>query len=226
MMGSVFAMQGFGQLAGALVMLFLTMGFKESLVNVKTFAQCTGVCGLAVDKMWRTLVGKIESCGLHITLANRSITGFGAVPACAALYYRLTIPETPRYTFDVARDIEKGKTDAAAYLAGKSGGEASDITATQAKAESQALEIPKASWKDFFSFYGKWKNGKILLGTAGSWFLLDVAVSKFDEFLKDSKLTSIVLVLRSWPQLLNCAHSHRIRYRSQCLPNSLQLGGR
>ncbi|RDI82445.1 hypothetical protein Vi05172_g7358 [Venturia inaequalis] len=157
MMGSVFAMQGFGQLAGALVMLFLTMGFKESLINVKTYAQCTGVCGLAVDKMWRTLIG------------------FGAVPACCALYYRLTIPETPRYTFDVARDVEKGKTDADAYLAGRSGGEPSELTVAQTKAESEAMEIPKASWKDFFSFYGKWKNGKILLGTAGSWFLLDVA---------------------------------------------------
>lgn len=66
MMGSVFAMQGFGQLAGALVMLFLTMGFKESLINVKTYAQCTGVCGLAVDKMWRTLIGKLSACRVMI----------------------------------------------------------------------------------------------------------------------------------------------------------------
>jgi PHS family inorganic phosphate transporter-like MFS transporter len=106
-----------------------------------------------------------------------------------ALYYRLTIPETPRYTFDVARDIEKGKTDAEAYLKGKSGGAASDLTATQIKAESQALEIPKASWRDFFSFYGKWKNGKILLGTAGSWFLLDVAVSDIDQTRDTNRLT-------------------------------------
>lgn len=69
-MGSVFAMQGFGQLAGALVMLFVTMGFKESLINVKTYAQCTGVCGLAVDKMWRTLVGKSLVCRVNCNLAN------------------------------------------------------------------------------------------------------------------------------------------------------------
>jgi len=37
------------------------------------------------------------------------------------------------------------------------------------------LYAPKASWSDFFHFYGQWKNGKILLGTAGSWFCLDVA---------------------------------------------------
>lgn len=40
---------------------------------------------------------------------------------------------------------------------------------------SPALEIPKASFRDFIHHYGQWKNGKILLGTAGSWFFLDVA---------------------------------------------------
>lgn len=58
MMGAVFSMQGFGQLSGALVMLFVTLGFKESLLTAKTYATCSGVCALAVDKMWRTLIGK------------------------------------------------------------------------------------------------------------------------------------------------------------------------
>jgi PHS family inorganic phosphate transporter-like MFS transporter len=57
MMAAVFAMQGFGQLAGALVMLFVTVGFKQSLLTATTYAKCTGVCGLAVDKMWRALIG-------------------------------------------------------------------------------------------------------------------------------------------------------------------------
>lgn len=99
----------------------------------------------------------------------------GAVPAAAALYYRLTIPETPRYTFDVARDIEKGKEDVAAYMTGKREGTVDDAARIRGINSSTALEIPAAGWKDFFSFYGKWRNGKILLGTAGSWFLLDVA---------------------------------------------------
>lgn len=57
MMGSVFAMQGFGQLGGALVMLVATVGFKDSLSTAASYAKCTGVCALAVDKMWRTLIG-------------------------------------------------------------------------------------------------------------------------------------------------------------------------
>jgi len=35
--------------------------------------------------------------------------------------------------------------------------------------------VPKPSWNDFISFYSKWKHLKVLLGTAGSWLLLDVA---------------------------------------------------
>lgn len=158
MMGSVFAMQGIGQLAAGLVALIVTAGFKKSLESAKTVGTCQGVCGLAVDKMWRVIIG------------------FGAVPGCIALYYRLTIPETPRYTFDVARDIVKAGSDAKAYLAGKAEGIPDEIARVKAiQEDGPKIEIPQASWRDFFRHYSKWKNGRVLLGTAGSWFLLDVA---------------------------------------------------
>ncbi|TVY23692.1 Repressible high-affinity phosphate permease [Lachnellula hyalina] len=164
MMNAVFAMQGIGQFTAAIIALIVTSGFKESLETGKKIGKvgaatnCTGVCQLAVDKMWRVIVG------------------FGAVPGCIALYYRLTIPETPRYTFDVARDVEKAGEDVQAYIKGKSEGHPDEIRRVTTIAQSsQALEIPKASFKDFIHHYGQWKNGKILLGTAGSWFFLDVA---------------------------------------------------
>jgi PHS family inorganic phosphate transporter-like MFS transporter len=159
MMGAVFAMQGFGQLGGALVMLCLVAGFKNKLVPASGYDTCTGDCQIAVDKMWRALIG------------------IGIVPACIALYYRLTIPETPRYTFDVARDVEKANEDAKQYLSGKHGeGHPDEITQIAGRQQSAPqLEVPKASFKDFFRFYGKLKNGKILFGTAMSWLLLDVA---------------------------------------------------
>lgn len=72
MMAAVFAMQGLGQLTAALVMLFVTLGFKGSLSSAVSIEECSGVCQLAVDKMWRTLIG------------------FGAVPACIALYCKWT----------------------------------------------------------------------------------------------------------------------------------------
>jgi PHS family inorganic phosphate transporter-like MFS transporter len=59
MMGAVFAMQGFGQLGGAIVMLCLTSGFKSKLLPATSYANCTGECQIAVDKMWR--VSKLQS---------------------------------------------------------------------------------------------------------------------------------------------------------------------
>src|SRR3712207_5828296 len=104
------------------------------------------------------------------------IKGFGAVPGCIALYYRLTIPETPRYTFDVSRDIVQGGSDVKAFMANQPGGKPDEVTRAQAlENDSSRLETPKASWSDFFRHYRQWKYGKVLLGTAGSWFLLDVA---------------------------------------------------
>jgi PHS family inorganic phosphate transporter-like MFS transporter len=159
MMGAVFAMQGFGQLGGAVVMLCLVSGFKGKLETATKYSTCTGECQVAVDKMWRALIG------------------IGIVPACIALYYRLTIPETPRYTFDVARDIEKANADVNMYVSGKKGeGQVDEIAQVAARQETSAqLEVPKASFSDFFRFYSKLRNGKILFGTAMSWLLLDVA---------------------------------------------------
>ncbi|KAK4898122.1 acid phosphatase pho5 [Elasticomyces elasticus] len=158
MMGSVFAMQGMGQFGAGIVALIVTVGFKESLLTAKAYGTCSGVCGLAVDKMWRTIIG------------------MGAVPGVCALYFRLTIPETPRYTFDVSRDIVKGGSDVKAYLAGGAEGIPDEVARVGAMRDSAPqLEIPKASFKDFMHHYGQWKYGKVLLGTAGSWFFLDVA---------------------------------------------------
>src|SRR5947208_4577423 len=63
MMASVFAMQGFGILAAAIVALVVLVAFKSSIYdNV-----------LAVDYCWRLVLG------------------LGAVPGLLALYFRLTI---------------------------------------------------------------------------------------------------------------------------------------
>ncbi len=173
-MGAVFAMQGIGQLVAALVALIVTTGFKESLVTSNDAAHCSGACGLAVDKMWRVIIG------------------FGAVPGCLALYYRLTIPETPRFTVDVRGNVEQADSDARRYLEGGLSGEkhsASDErhrvqaiderlplqAVSERSSKSNELHPQKASWTDFFRHYGQWRNGKVLLGTAGSWFFLDVA---------------------------------------------------
>ncbi|KAK4612999.1 Repressible high-affinity phosphate permease [Fulvia fulva] len=162
MMGAVFAMQGLGQFGAGIVALIAIAGFKESLLSARSAtnsqAACDGVCLIAVDKIWRIIIG------------------MGAVPGCIALYFRLTIPETPRYTFDVSRDVVKGGSDVKAYLSGTAEGVPDEITrVTTMKESAPHLEVPKPSWRDFGSYVGTWKYGKVLFGAAASWFLLDVA---------------------------------------------------
>ncbi|CAG7994190.1 unnamed protein product [Penicillium salamii] len=157
MMGAVFAMQGLGQFAAAIMALIVTAGYKEILQTAKDGGHCTGECRVAVDKMWRIVIG------------------IGAVPACFALYFRLTLPETPRFTFDVTRDHAKAESDVRAYLKGRSGHPSGSERLTEIPTQSEELLPPKSSFSDFCRHYSQWKNSKVLLGTAASWFFLDVA---------------------------------------------------
>lgn len=160
-MAAVFANQGWGQLLGGIVSVICVVAWKSDLIGAETATECVGDCAKAVDQMWRVLIG------------------FGCVPAVCALYFRLTIPETPRYTFDVSRDIEKGAADSDQFTSGKVGNapaaEIEMLRETVVSSHEEEYAPPKASWSDFWRHFGQWKHGKILLGTAGSWFMLDVA---------------------------------------------------
>jgi PHS family inorganic phosphate transporter-like MFS transporter len=141
-MAAVFSNQGLGQLFAGIVAMILVAGYKDDLVFANSDAECVGSCVKACDQMWRVLIG------------------FGCVPGCIALYYRLTIAESPRYELDVVEQEDFRKVaDAEAAI---------DVAA-------QDIAVPKASVKDFWAHFSQWKYGRILLGTAGSWFMLDVA---------------------------------------------------
>lgn len=140
-MAAVFSNQGLGQLFAGIVALILVAAYKKDL-DVNSSKECVGACIKACDQMWRILVG------------------FGCVPGCIALYYRLTIAESPRYSLDITDHDQLEKVaDAEAAL----------------DAVAHDIAPPKASFRDFWRHFGQWKYGKILLGTAGSWFTLDVA---------------------------------------------------
>ncbi|KAF7877170.1 hypothetical protein EAF04_000855 [Stromatinia cepivora] len=159
MMAAVFSMQGAGQFAAALVALITTFAFKKSFINTSsTFDTCGPVCQLAADRAWRIIVG------------------FGAVPACFALYYRITIPETPRYTFDVAHDIEKADADIKEYVKNDAEGEVDPVLRQKTKKDhGHHLSEPSASWSDIVHYFSQWNHAKILIGTTLSWFFVDLA---------------------------------------------------
>lgn len=104
----------------------------------------------------------------HLDFTWRLLIGLGAVPGAVALYFRLTLPETPRFTMDVERNIKQATSDVDAYLS--SGKYVADSEPTV-----QHVAAPKASWADFRRHFGQWQHGKVLFGTAYSWFALDVA---------------------------------------------------
>lgn len=157
LMNSVFAMQGFGNFAAAMVSFICVVAFKGSLVQASNPAQCDSRCQVAADKMWRTIVA------------------FGVFPALCALYFRLTIPETPRYTMDMSLDPEKAKADTDTYLTRRSPATAVTDEHSVLVAARQKAAGPKATWKQFWLHFKQWRHGKILLGTAGSWFFIDIA---------------------------------------------------
>lgn len=144
-MTATFWSQGWGQLAAALVAISSLAAFKKQILNDP------------VDN------------ARHLDFVWRLIIGLGAVPGAVALYFRLTLPETPRFTMDVERNIKQAATDVDAFL--QTGAYVQDST----PATTATLDVPKASWKDFRNHFGQWKHGKVLFGTAWSWFALDIA---------------------------------------------------
>jgi len=176
MVAAVFSTQALGQFLASLVAYVVVEAFKSQTDNSGNQCQgdsCTRTEAgkLAVDRMWRIIIG------------------FGAIPAVIALYCRLTIPETPRYTFDVTRDVEQGFADYRGFCMneigpmngrGKVDPTREDIRARltgpgQTLGGIDAVAVPQSSWQDFKRYFGRWKNFRTLLGTCGSWFFLDVA---------------------------------------------------
>lgn len=167
MVASVFSMQGFGQLLSAIVALVVTVAFRSEFIGIASASDCGASCRTAADRCWRIIIG------------------FGALPACFALYYRITIPETPRYTFDVAHDVEKADADIRAYMASERQGTVDPVVQARLKrvagpalASGPSATVPPASWHDLRAYFlgrGNLGHLRVLLGTMLSWFFLDLA---------------------------------------------------
>lgn len=108
------------------------------------------------------LVGPLVAAGLLSTGMSHAIVwrlmlGLGAIPAASVIYLRRKMKESPRYLVAVKKDKE-----AAAEIV-------SELTHQQGAETSDAL--PTMSRQSFMTR----KYLIRLLGTAGSWFLIDVA---------------------------------------------------
>ncbi|KAJ3066969.1 phosphate transporter [Podochytrium sp. JEL0797] len=146
MLSAVFAMQGVGIMVGGLVYIITLSAMQNGIQGDYT----------QLDIVWRIALG----CGI--------------IPALGAVYFRMTIPETPRFTVDVIGDTEKANTDVEKVLAMNS---VSSVASAwnQDEIATAKVAVKTNSFSDFKAYFGQWKNMKTLIGTAYCWFALDVA---------------------------------------------------
>jgi PHS family inorganic phosphate transporter-like MFS transporter len=151
MITAVFTGQGWGNFTAVLVAFIVNEAYKNKIIADPGVDQL-----VHIDFMWRILFG------------------IGCVPAVFALYFRLTLPETPRFTMDIERNVLQAAEDIhSLVITGKPAIHDPDAVV-------QRVDAPHGSWEDFKAHFGKWENMKILIGTSYSWFALDVSCSCVD----------------------------------------------
>ncbi|KAL4073050.1 major facilitator superfamily domain-containing protein [Scleroderma yunnanense] len=143
LMTVVFAFQGWGQFTAAVVGILVLSAFKSEILAAPYPASTP------IDYCWRILVG------------------MGCVPGVIALYFRLTVPETPRFTMDIERNVSQAAKDINTVMGIRAG--AVD------ECPVEHVKAPRASRADFIAYFSQWKNLKVIIGTAYSWFALDIA---------------------------------------------------
>ncbi|KAI9460365.1 major facilitator superfamily domain-containing protein [Russula earlei] len=168
LMTAVFTAQGWGNLAASIVALATIMVYKDSII-ADNFDQPGHV-----DYCWRILIG------------------LGCVPGAIALYFRLTIPETPRFTMDIDRDVQKAKADIENVL---NSGPSAAVYWVDPDAIVQRAQAPRRGRKDFIGYLSYPGNLQLIFGVAYSWFAVDVAF--YGLGLNSSSILTSALLTRA-----------------------------
>jgi PHS family inorganic phosphate transporter-like MFS transporter len=105
-------------IAAALVAFIITAAYKNAILAEPDMTHLK-----SVDYMWRLLIG------------------LGCVPGCIALYFRLTIPETPRFTMDIERNLDQAQADIKEVLTRRK-------THIDEGEPVQRIDAPRASFAD------------------------------------------------------------------------------
>jgi PHS family inorganic phosphate transporter-like MFS transporter len=113
MLTIVFLCQPLGQLAATLVALIASARQRDGIRGDATVTHCVGECASTLDSIWRWVIG------------------VGVIPAVIALWFRLTIIESPRYTADVGQDSKKAASELTRYLPSEIESEAASVTSVE-----------------------------------------------------------------------------------------------
>jgi len=155
---AVFAMQGFGILAGGIVALIVSAAFDHRFKTPSYHENPAASLAPQADYIWRIILM------------------FGAVPAGLTFYWRMKMPETARYTALVAKNAKQAASDMSKVLN-------VEIEVEEEKVQRMAQE-PANSFGLFSKEFAK-RHGLHLLGTTSTWFLLDIAFYSQNLFQKD-----------------------------------------
>uniref|UniRef100_A0A6M2EWR3 Major facilitator superfamily (MFS) profile domain-containing protein n=1 Tax=Populus davidiana TaxID=266767 RepID=A0A6M2EWR3_9ROSI len=155
---AVFAMQGFGILAGGIFAIIVSSAFKARFDAPSYEVNAVASTVPQADYIWRIIVMA------------------GALPAALTYYWRMKMPETARYTALVAKNAKQAATDMSRVLQ-------VDLEAEEQKVEQ--LTEDKSNQFGLFSKKFLHRHGLHLLGTTTTWFLLDIAFYSQNLFQKD-----------------------------------------
>ncbi|XP_030514175.1 inorganic phosphate transporter 1-4 [Rhodamnia argentea] len=153
---AVFAMQGFGILAGGIFAIIISTAFKTRFDAPAYEVDPLASTVPQADYVWRIILM------------------VGAIPAALTYYWRMKMPETARYTALVAKNGKQAAADMSKVLQ-------VDIEAEQSKVE----QLSEASGFGLFTKQFLSRHGLHLLGTTSTWFLLDIAFYSQNLFQKD-----------------------------------------
>ncbi|PWY78506.1 MFS general substrate transporter [Aspergillus sclerotioniger CBS 115572] len=175
MLAAVFFCQSIGEAAAALVALIAVAGFRHSLPNDPYHPDCGDSCTRDLDKIWRLIVG------------------LGAVPAFIALWFRLTIIESPRYTVDVLQDSLQAVADVSQFYHQENLSQSSSSSVGQESHERvESMYMPShveegriispapsqrprtVDYDHFKRFLRRGHNLRILMAISLCWFCLDL----------------------------------------------------
>ncbi|KAF8016396.1 hypothetical protein BT93_H1797 [Corymbia citriodora subsp. variegata] len=155
---AVFAMQGFGILAGGIVAIVVSSAFDHAFKAPPYLRNRAASTVPEADYIWRIILM------------------FGAIPAGMTYYWRMKMPETARYTALVAKNAKQAATDMSKVLN-------VDLEAEEEKVDKIAQE--RSNNFGLFSKEFARRHGMHLVGTTTTWFLLDIAYYSSNLFQKD-----------------------------------------
>lgn len=142
---AVFSMQGFGILAGSVV----------TMVVCSIFDKAAGV------RKW-------DKTPAGADMAWRIILMIGAIPAAMTCYWRMMMPETPRYTALVEKNLLQAAKDVEKVLNSASLAQIPEETELAFPPNERPSTYPLLS-KPFFR-----RHGRDLFACAATWFLIDI----------------------------------------------------